>query len=106
MATDFFERQSVARRNTKWLVVMFVLAVIGIVGTTFVATAIGLGRREGGDVPIEVAARRQCRRAGCSSAAAACSRSPNWPAAARSSPSGSAAGASIRTRPIRSSAGC
>ena len=40
MATDFFQRQSDARRNTKWLVVMFVLAVIGIVGTTFVATAI------------------------------------------------------------------
>ena len=29
MATDFFERQAAARRNTKWLVVMFVLAVIG-----------------------------------------------------------------------------
>jgi Zn-dependent protease with chaperone function len=40
MATDFFERQSVARRNTKWLVVMFIFAVIAIVGTTFVATAI------------------------------------------------------------------
>jgi Zn-dependent protease with chaperone function len=53
MATDFFERQSVARRNTKWLVAMFALAVIGIVGTTFVATAIGLGAA-GGDVPIEV----------------------------------------------------
>jgi Zn-dependent protease with chaperone function len=43
MATDFFERQAVARRNTKWLVVMFVFAVIAIVGTTFVATAIALG---------------------------------------------------------------
>lgn len=43
MATDFFERQSVARRNTKWLVVMFVLAVIGIVGTTMFATAIIVG---------------------------------------------------------------
>src|SRR6478672_11216836 len=40
MATDFFQRQSEARRNTKWLVVMFVLAVIGIVGTTMFATAI------------------------------------------------------------------
>ena len=29
MATDFFQRQSDARRNTKWLVVMFALAVIG-----------------------------------------------------------------------------
>lgn len=54
MATDFFERQSVARRNTKWLVVMFVLAVIGIVGTTFVATAIALGAMDGhGRFPIE-----------------------------------------------------
>jgi Zn-dependent protease with chaperone function len=40
MATNFYERQDVARRNTTWLVVMFVLAVIGIVGSTFVATAI------------------------------------------------------------------
>ena len=40
MATDFFQRQSDARRNTKWLVVMFALAVIGIVGTTMFATAI------------------------------------------------------------------
>jgi Zn-dependent protease with chaperone function len=39
MATDFFERQTVARRNTKWLVAMFVLAVIAIVGSTFLATA-------------------------------------------------------------------
>src|SRR4051794_24954094 len=43
MATDFFQRQSDARRNTKWLVVMFVLAVIGVVGTTMVATAIATG---------------------------------------------------------------
>ena len=40
MATDFFQRQSDARRNTKWLVVMFVLAVIGIVGTTMMTVAI------------------------------------------------------------------
>jgi Zn-dependent protease with chaperone function len=54
MATDFFERQAVARRNTKWLVAMFVLAVIGIVGTTFVATAIAIGAAEGsGRFPIE-----------------------------------------------------
>jgi Zn-dependent protease with chaperone function len=43
MATDFFQRQSDARRNTKWLVVMFVLAVIGIVGTTMLATAFAIG---------------------------------------------------------------
>jgi len=54
MATDFFERQDVARRNTKWLVVMFVLAVIGVVGTTFVITAAALGAMDGGDVPVEV----------------------------------------------------
>jgi Zn-dependent protease with chaperone function len=43
MATDFFQRQADARRNTKWLVVMFVLAVIGVVGTTMFATAIVVG---------------------------------------------------------------
>jgi Zn-dependent protease with chaperone function len=52
MATDFFERQSTARRNTKWLVAMFVLAVIGIVGTTFAVTALALGTWAGGDAPI------------------------------------------------------
>jgi Zn-dependent protease with chaperone function len=50
MPTDFFERQAVARRNTKWLVVMFVFAVIGIVGTTFVATAIATGAADHGKV--------------------------------------------------------
>jgi Zn-dependent protease with chaperone function/uncharacterized tellurite resistance protein B-like protein len=34
MATDFFERQDQARRSTKWLVILFVLGVIGIVGAT------------------------------------------------------------------------
>jgi len=53
MATNFYERQDVARRNTKWLVVMFVLAVLGIVGTTFVVTAIALGA-SGGEIPLEV----------------------------------------------------
>ena len=43
MATDFFQRQSDARRNTKWLIVMFTLAVIGIVGTTMFATALATG---------------------------------------------------------------
>jgi Zn-dependent protease with chaperone function len=54
MATDFFERQSVARRNTKWLVVMFVLAVIGIVGTAFVVTALAVGAAGHGRVPLEL----------------------------------------------------
>ena len=39
MATDFFERQSTARRNTKWLIWAFTLSVIGILVTTFVVTA-------------------------------------------------------------------
>src|SRR5688572_27597262 len=34
MATDFYERQDAARRSTKWLVVMFLLGVIAIVGAT------------------------------------------------------------------------
>jgi Zn-dependent protease with chaperone function len=54
MATDFFERQSAARRNTKWLVAMFVLAVISIVGTTFVATAAALGAWTSSDVAGEL----------------------------------------------------
>jgi Zn-dependent protease with chaperone function len=53
MATDFFERQTVARRNTKWLVAMFILAVIGILGSTFVGTAAGLGAASG-EVPLEI----------------------------------------------------
>jgi Zn-dependent protease with chaperone function len=56
MATDFFERQDIARRNTKWLVLMFVLAVIGIVVTTFVVTAIALGATGGGDISFEIPA--------------------------------------------------
>lgn len=52
MATNFFERQDVARRNTKWLVAMFVLAVVGIVGTTFGVTAVALGAT-GGEIPLE-----------------------------------------------------
>ncbi|HEY3395714.1 MAG TPA: M48 family metallopeptidase [Lacipirellulaceae bacterium] len=54
MATDFFERQSSARRNTKWLVAMFVLAVISIVGSTFAATAAALSASSGGAVPLEL----------------------------------------------------
>ena len=42
MATDFFERQSNARRSTKWLVGMFTLSVITIVGTIVAVTALGL----------------------------------------------------------------
>jgi len=39
MATDFFQRQFEARRSTKWLVLLFALAVIGIVAVTYFATA-------------------------------------------------------------------
>ncbi len=41
MATDFYERQSQARRSTKWLVVLFLLAVVSMVGLVFGATAWG-----------------------------------------------------------------
>ena len=46
MATDFFERQSQARRSTKWLVVMFLLAVVGIVGSVFAVTTLAVGTWE------------------------------------------------------------
>lgn len=57
MATSFYERQDTARRNTWWLVVMFIVAVVGIVSTTFIATAIAVSAAEGGkdfalDFPI------------------------------------------------------
>jgi Zn-dependent protease with chaperone function len=39
MATDVFERQSTARRNTKWLMWAFALSVIGILVATFLGTA-------------------------------------------------------------------
>ena len=44
MATDFFQRQETARRNTSWLVGMFLLAVIGIVGTTFAIAAVAVSQ--------------------------------------------------------------
>lgn len=37
MSTDFFERQASARRSTAWLIVMFAVAVIGIVGAAVIA---------------------------------------------------------------------
>lgn len=40
MATDFFQRQSDAQRTTLWLVSMFGLAVVAIVGTTVAITAV------------------------------------------------------------------
>jgi len=56
MATNFYERQDVARRNTAWLVLMFVVAVICIVGVTFVATAIAFGAASGSGDPIPLEA--------------------------------------------------
>lgn len=41
MSTNFYQRQTDARRTTRWLVVVFILAVIAIVVTTFFA-AVGL----------------------------------------------------------------
>ncbi|TWU30382.1 M48 family metallopeptidase [Bythopirellula polymerisocia] len=38
MSTNFYQRQTDARRTTKWLVVVFTLAVIAIVATVFFAT--------------------------------------------------------------------
>lgn len=43
MPTDFFERQSDARRSTKWLVAMFCFSVIFIVLTVFVVAAGAMG---------------------------------------------------------------
>lgn len=42
MSTDFYQRQSDARRTTKWLVVMFTLSVICIVGSVFFGTLAAL----------------------------------------------------------------
>jgi Zn-dependent protease with chaperone function/uncharacterized tellurite resistance protein B-like protein len=35
MSTQFFQRQETARANTSWLVILFLIAVVGIVGTSF-----------------------------------------------------------------------
>lgn len=53
MATSFYERQDTARKNTWWLVVMFILAVVGLVGTTFIVTAIALAGSTG-EVPMDI----------------------------------------------------
>lgn len=46
MATDFFERQSTARRNTKWLLWAFGLSVLAILVTTFIVTALAANATE------------------------------------------------------------
>jgi Zn-dependent protease with chaperone function len=45
MATDFFERQANARRNTRWLMVVFSLSVMAIVAFTFIAAALAVSSR-------------------------------------------------------------
>ncbi len=51
MATNFYQRQDDARKTTKWLVAVFTLAVIGIVGgTTLVAFLAVRGARGYSDV--------------------------------------------------------
>ncbi|MCO6046468.1 M48 family metallopeptidase [Aeoliella sp. ICT_H6.2] len=65
MATDFFERQSAARRNTVWLIGMFLLATLGIVVATFFVTLFamegydsyggaldGHGQQRGYEIPL------------------------------------------------------
>ena len=47
MVTDFFERQSDARKSTVWLVAMFCLAVIAIVGSIFFVAMIVVGSQMG-----------------------------------------------------------
>lgn len=48
MATDFFERQSTARRNSKWLLWAFSLSVIAILVSTFVVATLAVSTTEGG----------------------------------------------------------
>ena len=50
MATDFYERQDAARRSTKWLVAMFVLGTLGIVGATMVVAWVAVTQADVSDV--------------------------------------------------------
>ena len=42
MATDFYSRQDTAQTSTTWLVVMFLLAVVGMVGSIFAISYVGV----------------------------------------------------------------
>jgi Zn-dependent protease with chaperone function len=42
MATDFFERQDVARKSTTWLITMFTIAVVSIVAVIVILTFVGM----------------------------------------------------------------
>ncbi|MGI9457564.1 MAG: M48 family metallopeptidase, partial [Aeoliella sp.] len=44
MATNFFERQSKARRNTVWLIAMFLVAAVGIVASTFAVATLAVSQ--------------------------------------------------------------
>ena len=46
---DFFERQDKARRNTKWLVLYFILAIAGITGAVYLVLALSFGDTMGTD---------------------------------------------------------
>ena len=37
---DFFESQDLARKNTKWLIVMFILSVLAIIAAIFILAVI------------------------------------------------------------------
>lgn len=47
---DFFEAQEEARRRTKWLVLWFILAVIGVVLAVNTLVFFTLGQNAGGDI--------------------------------------------------------
>lgn len=47
MSTDFFQRQESARRSTAWLIGMFALAVLGIVGATFLIAVVVINTQQG-----------------------------------------------------------
>jgi len=54
MAMNFFEKQDVARRKTGWLVILFALAVIGIIALVYVAVVVilGLSREDAGPLSM------------------------------------------------------
>jgi type IV secretory pathway TrbL component len=47
MATDFFQQQDLARRNTKILVLLFLLAVLSLIALTNILVMFGLGFFQG-----------------------------------------------------------
>ncbi len=51
MATDFFQRQSDARRRSGWLFVLFALAVVSIVGAVTAITAVALNYYQATQLP-------------------------------------------------------